>query len=62
MFGSDTSPMLVVGIYFIICCVIAFIGGPVALVPILGVTLWTVWIQLSTAEAKIKELEARLKE
>ena len=62
MFGTEMSPVLVAGIYFIICCVVVFFGGTVALVPILGVTLWIIWTQLSTAEITIKELEAKLKE
>ena len=62
MLGVKLNPLLVVAIYILIIVASIFFGGTTASSAILGVTLWIVWIQLSTAEITIKELEAKLKE
>ena len=62
MLGVKLNPLLVVAIYILIIVASIFFGGTTSSSAILGVTLWIVWIQLSSAEIKIKELEAKLKE
>lgn len=54
---GNTNPMLVGAVYMIVCLLTFLILDLVYLLFIVACTAWILWIQLSQAEAKVKELE-----
>ena len=60
--SREDERKLVAGFYIIICFIIGGLGYPIALVAILGLTLWRLFTLLLKAEDAISEHERKLME